>query len=944
MAQFKFTLTSINGRTIVGGSILAAYFLVENGPLKTRTYKGISASRIGKGDRAVRSQPVPEYWRARNLLSALTEQALADLRAMWNETEGAVYLRITDGNGTVWRTTVMVEDTEPVIGVIGYDVVLFVPDPTWEEDTLQTTGADDLNQTTSPVALGVAGVITNNGNRPTEPTILFSADAAKSPNSASNDFPYSMRTFFVNRAPKPLRDEPVYLCDVSGAASRLVSDSAAGGLVVRQTGGATTLTADPGAGGTTIAVADTTAFNTNGGLAIIQWVTGSVFGTMEAVYYTTKSVGAGAGNLTGCTRGVGGTTAQAHAAASAIAASATMPNGDDVRVWYDDTPNYERFLVAWNSGASDIEISVTCPAAVKLTPINAMTTVGIGGAGQVLYFAEGNGQLAADGFIVWQDEVFRYISKVGATGIQLGGRSQWGTTAATHAVTNPVYANPHRIVVGFGWAKADTAPAPSARRPAIDLVASSNQVQRWGDQASDPLTVYADRANPGRPKSWSAGFDYDGNTVGTLMSVPPDANGAVPGNVLAFKSDVPGDSSLQANYFSIPIPQGIKKADVNAFKNDWAPSAEELNLELFTRDPSTGNWKLQDQLQQSAAAAARALPSALVATAYEAKLKARYNIAAGARGSDATILGTISNASDGYTIDGANAIGFVLDGASPVTKLRIRLALVGAGSQVIRCQLVRDSSHAPSGNQSDRIMDGGAYLDLTVNSVTPTFYDITVNRGQFAAAGTYWLLMKKVAPFAGINVNVYGVARGYEKVWHEIYTAANGGYAFMGDNAPWFYVQNTYDASGNALVNNDQPVFDSATGLRTGTTASLDKTIITLEPLQTVYVHRNGGPVTNGGTGAMYHLLETIANATTGESVSVDKWMQIGSTTLTIDFENKTVVYSEGGVLYNLSRLLSASFKLSLNPGNNTVTATDPSRIAPGQIDFTTTWRGKRTG
>ncbi len=65
----------------------------------------------------------------------------------------------------------------------------------------------------------------------------------------------------------------------------------------------TTLTADPGTSGTTLALTDTTGFPASGLVRVEE----------EVIEYTGRSTSSGAGNLTGCTRGRRGTTALAHA-------------------------------------------------------------------------------------------------------------------------------------------------------------------------------------------------------------------------------------------------------------------------------------------------------------------------------------------------------------------------------------------------------------------------------------------------------------------------------------------------------------------------------------------------------------------------------------------------------------------------------------------------------
>lgn len=919
MASWQFTATSINGRTIVAGSIQAAYFQIANGPLYSRQYAPVSAQITGRAPGDVRGQPQSTTWRLRVSLSAMTEVAKSALRTMFNETEGLVYLRITDGDGIVWRCPVRVTGIEP-LNTIQHDVVLFVPDPSWEEDTLNSNTV--AGSTASPFNLGPAGVVANAGTRDAQPKITITAKVAKSENSALNDAPYTIRTSWVNRAPNALVNEPVYLLDQSGAAARLVTDTAAAGAVVRRTTNATTLTADPGAAGATIAVTSAAAFNVNGGLAIIQWVTGGTFGTMECISYATFS----GLNLTGCVRGLGGTTAQAHAAASAIAACGTMPDGSDVRIEVDGAANQYRNVVAWNSGASDIVANMTADPAITLTLLAAMTAA-IPAVGGTIYFAEGNAALDSDGFLKIADEIFHYSGLVGAQGVLIDGRALWGTTAASHAVNVPVYAKPHRVVISLGWANADAAPSQLALRPAIDLPASNNLQQTWGNEASDPNTIYYDPAAPGRPKQWAPNFDSDGNTVSPIMSAPTTKTS------LIFKDDVPGDGSPKINNFEIPIPQGIKAGDVNAWQSTWASVLNIINLEKFTRDGG-GVKKLQDQLQTGAAPANRALPVALAATAYAAILKGRYNVITGIYSSNGGVT-AVPNTVVGFNTDGAVAQRIVISQGSRLKALTFRAALVSGVTPVtLSMSCVRDINGLPSTVSADLIFQG----TVSVTSTVEAEYSISAS-GLPAPAGIFWFIFWNNAGAVSVNLRLglTGYANGRPAiktagVW--VIQNSLGNYQFL--------LLTNYNNDNTAPIEAEQPVVTNALA-RTGITASSDKDIIILEPLQTVYVHRNGAFVTNGGAGAMYHLKETIVCSASGESISLDLWMAANST-LVIDFGAGTMTYTEDTIAYPILSLLGSSkLSLALRPGNNTVTVTDVSLIAPGSLDHKIEWRGVRT-
>lgn len=912
MPAWAYTPTSINGAAIVGGSVSTAYFRVANGPGFTQPVDAVQATIPGKGSADVRGQPKPTIWRLVVNLSGVNQTDLAALHTLFDEQAGLVYLRVTDGAGVVWRTAVRTIGIEPV-NTVQFEVVLSVPNPTWEEDNLTTDSK--LNQTASPIAIN----LTNNGTRKARPKFSITADAAKSIVSVLDDYAWSLQGFLVNRAPNDIVDKPVYLFDSAGAASRLVTDTSAAGATVRQTTGATTLTADPGAGGTTIAVTELSGFAAGGGIAVIAWVTGPTFGTMEAIYYTGKSAPSGAGNLTGCVRGIGGTTAQAHAAATAINPSGTLPDGRDCRVWLDDVADIDRWLVGWNGTASDVVINVSLPRGIALTRAAAITA-GTPANGGAISFNEDVSLLPPKGFFALENEVIYYASRAGrqVSGIQ---RACWGTTAASHAINATAWANPRHFVVGCGYAKAGAPPSPSSRRPCIQLPGSSNQAWKYGDQADDASTIYFDRSAPDRTAQWVPGFDLDGNAVAPLMQL------SASGNILTFKDDVPGDGSPPYNFAELSVPMGIKKADANAIINDWTPAAEILNLELFTRD-SGGVLKLQDQLQQSAAAAARALPAALVATAYGVKLKGRYNIVTGHRGD--ALYQTISNAAMGDD-SSANSRwqNFTLDQDTPLTAMCVLLAREAADQDIL-IRLRADTG--------PNYYAGQQYLSttITVNSATPSLYRLrpsgtaAIGYAAIIPAGKYYLTACRAGAANG-NVRWYSKDGG----------RYNRGIPSVGTEQLYFYAETGYLPDGTTPIQKDQPV-RANTALRTATPASFDKTILTLEPAQTVYVHRMTAFVSGATAGSLLHCVPVIANTTTGDSIGVDKWMKPTST-LVIDCDQRTVVYTEDSVDYPVTKAIAPSNTadwLALVAGANALTWTEPSLLAPGQVDIVTTWRG----
>lgn len=971
-----------------------------------RSVVSIEAGRTGKAPGAVRTQPQAETWELTIKLTATDETDVQAMNAIF--VEGVqVYLRCTDGAASpvTWRISCHALRAPQLLKGTKSTFILpiRVADPTWEEDTVNTD--TQSNKTASPITLGPAGVVANNGTRDCEPILTLTADVAKSELSFLDDFPYVLRGFWVNRAPNELVDEPVYLFDSAGVAGRLATNTGTSGPKVLRTDRTNQINNVGGITATQLTIPVDTAVGggipATGGLVMID---------SEQIRCISNSGTLLTVDTDG--RGVGGTTAATHADNAVITYSTTLVNGDDCRVWFDNSPNYERYLVAWNSAASDVVVVVNAGKGISLTPAKALTATWPA-VGDTLNFVEGNEQMDDAGYFVDENEVFHWSAKSGENGVVIDGRGLRGTTAAAHVlptalsissitragttatvttasahglatgqrviiagVTGPLAAdaplyngvyvitvtggttftyvmdgtpsnsatgtmtetpetkcwlNPHFYEVGFGWARADAPPSALANRPCIQLPGSSNRVQKWGDQADDALTRYYDVNYPNRPKHWDLGFDKDGNDVSPLMSIPDSST------ILQFKDDVPGDGSQPRNYAEIPVPQGIRAGDANAIKNDWTPELDTLNLELFTRDAGDA-LKLQDQLMQAAPAAARALPAALAQTAYGVKLKGRYNIATGfyAGDHDQYQLPAASN-----SIDTGVAYRFTLSKPTRVTGYTFRAKLASAGSVTIRSEILSDSSNLPTLAASNGQILIGNVGSFTIASTSYAefrqLYDGSNNGSPPVTlpAGTYWVVFWFLA--GAIAVNIAGALSGWYTLGGESIARAALNRNRMAD----LRIESTYLQDGTANIEAEQPCV-SLTGARLASTASFDKSIITLEPTQTVYVHRCTAPVTNGGTGALFHMKATPAASPSGKSHTIDKWMKPAST-LAIDYAKKTCVYTEDAIAEPLLGLLGTTDpELTLQPGNNTVTVTDVSLLAPGQMDAQLDHRGAR--
>lgn len=1034
MTVQSYTPVSFNGTAINSGNLASGWDL-NNGPLQSGQYQPVEASIVGLGDRDTRAQPAAATWVLHVKLTDGSETNVQAMYAIFNPEAGLCYVRATDGNGTTWRTQCRVLQVQQIPGTDKWFwVTLRVPDPRWQEESVSTD--NELNQTASPISI----TLTNNGTRKSRPTFTIGADASKSINSQVDDYAWSLRGFIVNRSPFPWVNLPVALFDASGAASRLATDSSAAGATVQQTTGSTTITADISAGATSIALTSAAGFNSNGGLG---WITDSRGnGFHDQFYYTGKS----GNNLTGvvwlaasrnggssadssATVITGGGIAHTTAQVTNIRLSGLMLSGDDCRVWINDV-EVERYLAAWNSSSSEVWTNLTMPPAVILTATSA-ATASVPATGGSIQFVEGVSSLPSKGFIAWGDEVIAYTGKSGKsiTGIV---RGVWGTTAASHAVTVPVYGNPVKYLVAAGYAKATPGQAPTARRPAIQLDGSSpssNQTWKWGDENSstgDPQTIYFDRNNPDRTAQWTPGFDSDGNTVSPLMSISSSST------ALTFKDDLPGDGIPPYNFAEIQLPQGIKSGDATAFKSDWTIAADTINSELFVRDQA-GTLKLVDEdmgasgpitilsITRSGSTAtattafphgllenqrvtvsgatqteynitaqvfptdqttftytvagapatpatgapvyslvttARGLPAALSNQAFGVKLKGRYANMCGIKGNaDADssttlyVANTINNASDPglpSVVNGETYLHFTVPRDAPVRRIFLRMCLTNNSNSVnMKARILSGSATAPDVSTTGMVCSVGTWTFPTTASITGIVV-LGLPKNALYKAGDYWLALRK-SNFPATDVRVMGFStQGVTR-----HDAMRQGYPITNNagqtaGAPWIYVMGQYDASGNAGITADQPIVDPTTNARTATTASFDKTIVsfTTGALTTAqyghpYVHRVTAFVSGATAGSMYHLTGTLANNTTGDSMTFDQWMKPASS-IVIDCDNRTVVYTEDAIDYPRTGAITPTNLadwMPLTAGANSLQYTDASLKSPGQIDVVSTYR-----
>lgn len=244
-----------------------------------------------------------------------------------------------------------------------------------------------------------------------------------------------------------------------------------------------------------------------------------------------KWTGQSGGQLTGVTRGIGGTSAATHADNAVIALSKVLANGDDLLVYLDGN-EYARWLSGMNTTTTKVWTSITWKAGISATLGAALST----GALTKITFASTTAnttalqKLPTSGYLRFDDEIIYYgaldIANKQVTGIL---RAQMGTSQATHALGTAGRWVEHEILLTYGDKDADSPVyTNNSVKPLIDLANSTNTSWVWADFSSAASTrpfewqgaVIASTGGKSAVYSGSQGaFDDPATQMGMLAQV-----------------------------------------------------------------------------------------------------------------------------------------------------------------------------------------------------------------------------------------------------------------------------------------------------------------------------------------------------------------------------------------------------------------------------------------
>ena len=882
--MYVYQPVEFNGTSLTSANFIAVDFDPQNGPVATRVFDPVEAEVTELGDRDVRAQPKGAFWQLNIVLRNIEQADHETMLNVFDEEAGLVVLKARDNaepTAVVWRVSVRVVRIERLGRAWGhFRVTLRVPDPTWQEDAQTQQNTANMSGATQAFSLA------NNGNRSTRPAFTISADSTKA--DYIDDYAESLRGVIWNGATAGVIDYPMEIVNDGGAIDHaaIVTDTERADIddVTDIDAIQTTIVYDTGRNGNL----------PTRGMAMIE---------TEQISYTGGG-GAGSGTLTGITRGIGGTTAAIHLDGVAISASFGLANGDDVRVWDNDV-EVARWIDGANTATLKVWINVSMPARIQRTLRNA-TTAGSPADGGQLELNEALATLPERGFFLMQSgELIGYRGKSGKF-LQNIERGAWGSTAANNAANATGRFAFHLFVVGSGKALADgSAPDAITRRPAIQLSGSTNDIWMWGDGADDPNTVFYNPDEPRRTAMWRPDDTYAADNLAQGLRAETTVAR------LAWEdSFVAGGKPLTPRY-AIELPQGAVGPTTLTF--DVQQRADHI-VSVYFKDVDGRLFRAASYHDVDAALLTNAT---LTPSGFSIKGLVIEAVRASVCGNN--------EEDDDVDVTGVIAVRqmFILDQETEIKELHLKLRKVGAGDDFLFSVAIRDNTGSdPSQGRLMVVFDTGPKLASDLTTGAYVRYAFQSDGGDFVLpAGTYWISINIPTHTSG----TFQIARGKPSTKH-LLTHSNLG---NGTDPMWFRVIHTERRPG--------PVQPESDTLDSGVQSSFDQLEYKNGVLRPDLVRFSGFSST-----VLYHCVGIINNATTGQNIAIDKWLQLLPAQLVIDCEARTVVYTEGNTTYPIPAAIAPDDLaqwMRLARGLNSMNYTEPNMV---DTDLISVYRGKK--
>lgn len=341
--------------------------------------------------------------------------------------------------------------TEPVLaqdgGVSVFLITLALVEPLWRTVSGQSSSW-------SITASGQTKALSVLGNHTARPTFTVTATAGK-----QGSYAYAKALFWYNPT-QAANNEPLEVTNGGVNTAALVADNSNKCQVNSGAGISAAVT--------TIPYGTVTGTIPSSGL---------VYCGTEQISYTGKT-GTTSGNLTGCVRGVNGTTAATHADNAVVYVSKIMANGNDLRVFVDGL-EVNRWLSGMNSSATKVWINQQTPARVPMLLNTAIASSGSVTSITVQYLGKGYnqtfGQLPGSFLFAIGSELFTASSiDSNSLTITVSGRSAKNTSMAAHAIGDTIYRVEHDMYLVYGNPNASAPITDDTKKPMFDLSTSTN--------------------------------------------------------------------------------------------------------------------------------------------------------------------------------------------------------------------------------------------------------------------------------------------------------------------------------------------------------------------------------------------------------------------------------------------------------------------------------------
>lgn len=343
--------------------------------------------------------------------------------------------------------------TEPVMamegGVSQFLITLALSEPLWRT----VTGQSDAWAITASGQTNVLSVLGNHSARP-----IFTIT------------PTSLKVGGYSYA----KSLPWYNPYLSSAANNEPLEITNGGLNTSALTADSTRSCQINVGGGISAVVTTIPYDTVTGIIPSS---GPAYCGTEQFSYTGKT-GTTSGNLTGCTRGINGTTAAAQADNAVIYVSKIMANGNDLRAFVDGV-EVDRWLSGMNTAATKIWINQKSSRAPYL-----LLGAAIASSGAVATVTVQNVDKSTKGYLAMLPN--RFLFAIGTelfqgTSVDLNAYTLTGTaraanntSMAAHAVGDVIRWIEHDIYLVYGNPSAAAPATDDTKKPMFNLSSSTN--------------------------------------------------------------------------------------------------------------------------------------------------------------------------------------------------------------------------------------------------------------------------------------------------------------------------------------------------------------------------------------------------------------------------------------------------------------------------------------